>query len=34
VYGHAPASGQSGTMEEYSFQWRKGSEPVIRGGVR
>jgi hypothetical protein len=34
VYGHGPASGQSGTMEEYSFQWRKGSEPVIRGGVR
>ena len=23
-----------GMMEEYSFQWRKGSEPVVRGGVR
>lgn len=23
-----------GVVEEYSFQWRKGSEPVIRGGVR
>lgn len=23
-----------GVMEEYSFQWRKGDEPVIRGSVR
>ena len=33
----APAVGPvrgPGTMEEYSFQWRKGSEPVIRGGTR
>lgn len=30
----APQSPAPGVMEEYSFQWRKGSEPVIRGGVR
>ncbi len=37
-HGRAPSApqggGRSGVMEEYAFHWRKGSEPVIRGGVR
>lgn len=29
-----PRQSAPGTVEEYSFQWRKGSEPIIRGSVR
>jgi len=29
-----PTSPGPGVMQEYAFEWRKGSEPIIRGGVR
>ena len=34
VYPSSAPPQQPGVMEEYAFHWRKGSEPVIRGGVR